>query len=192
MTHANFIALAEQASKIAAQLTKGTPNDPKEARMSDEVSGAALESKAKELDLRLKELDIEKREYEQRTRPGPYKAALTNPAVIAAAVAAWASLTAAGVTWLSGQITAASQLEKAEIEAKKALESQKQEAVLRAEADRRRFEANLILEMIKTGDPDHARKNLEFLAQSGLLSGDIGERIRRATGVPQLPNPPHQ
>src|SRR5882672_8007176 len=128
--------------------------------MSEEVStkGAELELKAKELDLRLKELDIEKREYEQRTRPGPYKAALTNPAVIAAAVAAWASLTAAGVTWLSGQITAAAQAEKA---AKKAIESQKQEAVLRAEADRRRLEANLNLEMIKTGDPDQARKNLE-------------------------------
>lgn len=40
------------------------------------------------------------------------------------------------------------------------------------------FEAQLITESVKTGNPDQAAVNLEFLVQSGLLSGDTAERVR--------------
>jgi hypothetical protein len=40
------------------------------------------------------------------------------------------------------------------------------------------FEAQLITDSVKTGDPDQAAVNLEFLVQSGLLSGDTGVRVR--------------
>lgn len=39
------------------------------------------------------------------------------------------------------------------------------------------FEANLIMESIKTGDPDQAAENLKFLTQSGLLTGQTASKI---------------
>ena len=39
------------------------------------------------------------------------------------------------------------------------------------------FEANLIMESIKTGDPDQAAENLQFLTQSGLLTGQTASQI---------------
>lgn len=39
------------------------------------------------------------------------------------------------------------------------------------------FEANLIMESIKTGDPDQATVNLKFLTQSGLLTGETASQI---------------
>jgi hypothetical protein len=49
---------------------------------------AVLMLKARELDIRLKELEIESKEYNQKNRPSLFKTGLTNPAVIAAAIAA--------------------------------------------------------------------------------------------------------
>jgi hypothetical protein len=112
---------------------------------------ARLALRAQELELRLKELEIQDKEWQQRHRPSALRGSLTNPAVIAAAIAAWASLTAGGLTWLSGQISAAS--------------------------DERKFEANLITESVKTGDPDQAAVNLQFLLQSGLLTGDLAPKV---------------
>lgn len=40
------------------------------------------------------------------------------------------------------------------------------------------FEAQLITESVKTGDPDQAAINLEFLVKSGLLSGETAVRVR--------------
>jgi len=147
-------------------------------------SNTFLDTKAKELDLRLKELDVQNKEYEASHRPSPFRVALANPAVIAAVIAAWASLTAAGLTWLSGQISADRQREAAAQQAalqreaavqQNALEQKKFEANLILE--QRKFEANLILDSIRTGDAVAAAQNLDFLVSSGLLTGDLATSV---------------
>jgi hypothetical protein len=119
--------------------------------------------KAKELDLRLKELEIQNKEYDQRHRPGAFRSSLTSPAVIAAIVAGWATLSAATLTWLSGQIGA---------------ESQREAARLQAAAAEKKFEADLVIEAAKTDYPDQAAQNLNFWLNSGLLSGELAARVR--------------
>jgi len=39
------------------------------------------------------------------------------------------------------------------------------------------FEAQLITDSVRTGDPDQAAVNLGFLVRSGLLAGETGERV---------------
>lgn len=39
------------------------------------------------------------------------------------------------------------------------------------------FEAQLITDSVRTGDPDQAAMNLAFLVQSGLLSGEVASRV---------------
>jgi hypothetical protein len=39
------------------------------------------------------------------------------------------------------------------------------------------FEAQLITDSVRTGNPDQAAQNLEFLVQSGLLSGETATRV---------------
>ncbi len=41
-----------------------------------------------------------------------------------------------------------------------------------------KFEANLITESIKTGDANQAATNLQFLVNTGLLSGTLGEKVK--------------
>lgn len=41
------------------------------------------------------------------------------------------------------------------------------------------FEAQLFTDPVRTGDPDQAAVNLGFLVQSGLLTGETGERVAR-------------
>jgi len=129
----------------------------------DILPTGALNAESKRLDLRLKELEIRNKEYEANHRPSAFRSGLANPAVIAAAIAAWASLTAAGLTWLSGTISARTQAES---------------AARQADLERRRFEGDLILNSVKTGDPDHAATNLSFLLDTGLLTGDTAKGIR--------------
>jgi hypothetical protein len=128
---------------------------------------AELTLKSRELDVRLRELDIRNKEYEQTHRPRALASSVSNPVVIAAAIAAWASLSAAAITWLSGSIAG-----------NIAVDTQIQSAQLQALADQRKFEANLITESVRTGDPDQAATNLQFLIQAGLLTGDVAKRIQ--------------
>jgi predicted fused transcriptional regulator/phosphomethylpyrimidine kinase len=121
-----------------------------------------LITREKALDLRLKEIEVANKEYEQKHRPNAYKSLITNPAVIAAAIAAWATLSGAGLTWLSGRIAA---------------DAQREAAVQQAELERLKFEANLITDSVKTGNPDQAAVNLQFLVNTGLLSGSLGEKV---------------
>jgi hypothetical protein len=72
------------------------------------------------------------------------------------------TLSAAGVTWLSGKITA---------------DTQREAALQQAELERLKFEANLITESVRTGSPDQAAVNLQFLVNTGLLSGVLGEKV---------------
>jgi hypothetical protein len=121
-----------------------------------------LTLKARELDLRLKELEIDNKEYDQRHRPGALHASLTSPAVIAAIIAGWATLTAAGLTWLSGQIAA---------------ESQREAARIQTAAAENKFEADLIVQAARTDNPDQAAENLKFWLSTGLVKGELGARV---------------
>jgi hypothetical protein len=121
-----------------------------------------FDERMKELDLRLKELDIQNKEYEGENRPSLFRTSLTNPAVIAAAIAAWASLTAGGLTWLSGTITA---------------NTQRMAAEQQAELDFRKFQSSLILDSVRPSDTDKAAGNLQFLIQAGLLTGETARQM---------------
>jgi hypothetical protein len=131
-----------------------------------------LALKAKELDLRLKELE---KENVQRRRPGAFRSSVSNPVVIAAIVAGWATLSAAGLTLLSGWIATQSQREAAHMQAEAA--ERKFEAD--ATAAERKFEADLIAQAAKTDDPFQAALNLKFWLDTGLLRGDIGEKVQK-------------
>lgn len=105
--------------------------------MSDVVATSTLETdenqlmlKDRQLSLRLKELEIRNKEFEEEHRPSILRTSFTSPPVIAAAIAAWATLSAGLITWVSGQITA---------------ETQRREALIKAEQDRLTFQTNLIL-----------------------------------------------
>ena len=41
------------------------------------------------------------------------------------------------------------------------------------------FEAQLIMDSIRTGDADQAAVNLKFLVESGLLSGETGSQVKQ-------------
>jgi hypothetical protein len=102
------------------------------------MTNEEMVAKEKSLDLKLKELEVTSKEYEQTHRPGILTSSVGNPAAIAAAIAAWASLSASLITWQSGQI-ASSQQAAAE--------------KFQREAEERKFEANLITEAVKKRMP---------------------------------------
>jgi hypothetical protein len=123
-----------------------------------------LAAKERVLDLRLKELEVADKEYEQKHRPSRLFSVAGNPAVIAAMIAGWVTLSAGLITWQSGRITA---------------EQQNEAANFQREADERKFEANLITEAVKAKDADQAATNLKFLVDTGLLKGEL--RLRSMT-----------
>jgi hypothetical protein len=61
-----------------------------------ETDLARLELEAKTLDVRLKELDVKLNDDDRRHRQSFLQSSITSTIVIAATIAAWASLTAAG------------------------------------------------------------------------------------------------
>jgi hypothetical protein len=103
--------------------------------------------KRDEYQLKSRELDLKQQE-QQRSK-------WTNPLVVAILAAAVAGLGSAVVAMINGRL-------QRDIEQSKAAES------LRIEESR--SEAVRILEMIKTGEPDKAAGNLEFLIETGLIS----------------------
>jgi hypothetical protein len=123
-------------------------------------NGKAVDtSKEKELDLRIKELEISQKEYEQTHRPSAFKAGLTSPATIAAMIAAWATLTAALVTWQSGRISG-----------QIAADSVKATTNAQFLTAQRKIETDLIAESVRTNNPDQAAAHLRFFLDTGLLA----------------------
>ena len=119
-------------------------------RQQDEASTAAkteLELKRREQDNRDLEAKLKKGEYEGRGWKNPLVLA-----IIATAVAATGN---AAVSVVNGYF-------------QRDLEDRKSSAELALE--RSKSESTRIVEMIKTGDPERAAKNLEFLLNSGLLA----------------------
>lgn len=108
---------------------------------------AELRLRERELSLREDELRFKNRE-QQRSR-------WANPLVLAVLAATLAAVGNAAVAYING--AAQRELETARTTAQGTIEE------TRAEASR-------ILELIKTGDPISARRNLEFLSETGLIT----------------------
>jgi len=128
-------------------------NDPKAA----EFERYKLEQ---ELELRRAELDLQHRELEIRERAAK-RSALTSPLVLGIFAAA---------IGLAGNLVATiynGVLEREKLDARNRQLAQEFERNLQLEG--RRSEAALILEAVKTGDPNSAATNLEFFLEAGLL-----------------------
>ena len=98
------------------------------------------------------EYDLKRRELELRERE-QNRSTWSNPLVVAILAAAVAGLSSAVVTVINGK--------------------------LQRDIEDSRSEASRILEMIKTGEPDKAAANLQFLLDTGLISKkDRVEQIR--------------
>jgi hypothetical protein len=86
------------------------------------------------------------------------RARWSNPLALAVFAAAVAAAGNAAVTWLNGQ-------EERTVETLRSVQSQSLEE--------RKSEAARILEIIKTGDPDKAANNLQFLIDTGLITDPV-------------------
>ena len=153
------------------------PEDPtfeREKWLTDvELRERELALKEREQENRDAELDLKKRE--QRA------SAWRSPLIVAILAAAAAAAGNAVVTVVNGRL-------------QRELENNKRTAEI--ELERSKAESTRILEMIKTGDPEHAASNLGFLLESGLISDPaLSENIkvflkkREPGSGPSLPSP---
>lgn len=120
----------------------------------------------KRLDLDRERLNFEREQWQRETafkKVEQDRSRWTSPLVIAIFTAAFAGVGNIVLAFVNGSLQRASDTERAR--ETRELEKNKSEAVL-------------VLEMIRTADPDKAAANLGFLADVGLLSGkDQVERI---------------
>ena len=80
---------------------------------------------------------------------------LTAPAILAALIAGLVALTTAVITGIVSEHQ---------------LKLEKAKSDLQAQLDRDKFEFELIMQAVKTGNPDQAAQNLDFLVRSGLIA----------------------
>jgi hypothetical protein len=116
-----------------------------------------LSQKLKELEIELKRLEISDKEHQRENRPSKVWSIATNPAVVAALIAAWVSVSAGVATYYTSQSAARSA----------------------ADSDKRKFEAELLVEATRIrNDPAEVQKNLQFWLESGMLTGTTADSIR--------------
>jgi hypothetical protein len=123
------------------------------------------EVELKKIQLDLAKVDLEAKRLDLLSRPSFYKSMLSNPVVVAAAIAALVTIT-------SGIISYTVSKHQKQLEAQKAA-SQADLASQKADADKEllqlRTEADVILEAVKAYNPDQAAINLQFLIDAGLV-----------------------
>lgn len=140
-----------------------------------------------DLELRKRELILKEREQQNRDAELELKkreqrtSAWRSPLTVAIFAAAAAAAGNAVVAVVNGSL-------------QRALEDKKRSAEIVLE--RSKAESSRILEMIKTGDPERAASNLEFLLQSGLISDPVLSskvetflKQRKPGTGPSLPSP---
>jgi hypothetical protein len=135
-----------------------------------------------ELQLRKSELELKKRELS--------RSLWANPLSLAIFAATVAALGNAAVALLNGTQERALQRERAVEQ----VELEQRKADLQADLERKKAEAARILEVIKTGDPDKTKINLQFLLQAGLVRDEATAKDLRsflesapAKDIPSLP-----
>jgi len=141
--------LALWSITISAEAAGIDPATLGEAALTWEQQKWRDEYQLKRDDYQLKSRELDLKQQEQQ------RSKWTNPLVVAILAAAVAGLGSAVVAMINGRL-------QRDIEQSKAAES------LRIEESR--SEAVRILEMIKTGEPDKAAGNLQFLIDTGLIS----------------------
>ncbi|QPF81861.1 hypothetical protein IC762_18840 [Bradyrhizobium genosp. L] len=163
-----------------------------------------------ELDLELKRLQIETSKFELeakrlelQSRPRSFfLSAISNPIVIAGAIAAMVTVSTGCISYVLSEHQ--KQLEEKKTDAQKRLEEQKAEAQIRlaqvnADSQRRleilKTESSLIMDAVRTDNPDQAAVNLKFLIDAGLVSQSAPDLARyldsRMPGSGKtLPRPP--
>ena len=119
----------------------------------DRASG--IDRKLKETHLAIARLELRDKEDNFKNNTSIWKNAFSNPAVLGAIITAFVALNGAIITALIS-------------EQQTKLEDKKTQAQLTL--DREKFESSLIIEAVKTGDPDQAAQNLRFLRDVGFLS----------------------
>jgi hypothetical protein len=87
-------------------------------------------------------------------------------AIMAALIAAWASLTATGITWIVGNISA---------------KAQKETAADQARADVRKFETQILVAALSRDICSNAN-TLAILIKSNLITGELVEPATRYIG----------
>lgn len=124
-----------------------------------------LENELKCIKLAAAKLDLKIKEDEIARKPSYFVSLLAQPPVLATLVAGL--ITAAGgvMTRISAEYSAQAEIEKTKntelLEAEKSRNSEKLEHL--------KFEGELIMDAIRTGDANKKAENIEFLVQSGLL-----------------------
>src|ERR1700722_17752872 len=132
--------------------------EPKPALVSD------IELEIKKTELEIKRLEL---------KNGP-TSIWRNPAILATLAAANVGIATALVTFFVA--TNQTKFGNYKLSAQLQLDSKKYESQLAL--DKQKNAASVILEMIKTGDPDRAAENLRFLIEAGLVEDRDGRIIK--------------
>lgn len=132
-----------------------------------------IELKDKELELKDRELELKSKELTDLDKQKTWK---VDPVVVGIAAALIGFLGNVVATYLQGRSSL--DLERIKHEVSRALESDK-------------FRSSLILEAIKTGDPEKAARNIEFFLEAGFVedqSGKITKYLSEKSKIPVLPS----
>jgi hypothetical protein len=137
--------------------------------MTDEI-----DVEMKNVQLETAKVELAAKQADLRNRPGDLRNALANPVAIAAIIAALVTLSS---TIISSVVTEhQKKLDAQRAEHQTALEREKAYAADKLE--RLKFESQLILAVVRTGNPDQAATNLEFLVDTGLVQ-DTAPNLRQ-------------
>lgn len=151
---------------------------------STSMADEALENEIKCVSLAAAKLELKIKEEEVARRPGYLVSLLAQPPVLATLVAGL--ITAAG-----GMITKISSDNAARIEQEKTKNAEVVETAKARDAEKlehMKFEGELIMQAIKTEDPNKKAENIEFLVQSGLLQDPpLEEKLNNYLKI----HPPH-
>jgi hypothetical protein len=137
--------------------------------MADETD---TEIELKKVQLDAAKIDLEAKRLDLRRRPSNLWNALFNPVVVAAAITAAVSISSYFISEHQKGVEA----ERAEAQSKLAAKKAADEAELaskkaadEADLQQRKIEADMILEVVRTYNPDQAATNLQFLVDAGLV-----------------------
>lgn len=112
-----------------------------------------LDEALKTVQLETAQADLKLKEMEIRSKQGLLKGLLTNPILIGAFLTAYVTIASSYFTWVNSR--AQTKLEEA------------------------KFESSVILEVIKSSDPDKAAVNLEFLRDTGILPEYLSFQLKK-------------
>ena len=133
-----------------------------------------IDQEIKKTELAASLLELRLKEQELLNKPSSGTNALTNPIVLGALITAFITI----------NLTSFTSARQAELEAHKLRFS--------AEVDRTKFQGQLILDAMRTGDP---KTNLQFLIKAGLISDGHDKSLEKfleelPPSLPQTPAPP--